>query len=395
MPEPIDHELVPQLEGQRPVRAVAWSPDGATIAALHRVQRHVPGETTAEDNIRLWDAKSGRLRQTIRARRRGKKDSYDNYDKILWSSDGERLAVASMRQIDLYRSSGRFERTVESRSKYPTPQDMDFSRDGRRLAVIGGDKGTVRIYDPNLGIVAEHPGSVGRLTAIAFGPKRKHIALGGITQLSVLDVQTGQVKALFKGNFSGPREIVWLDDKIFHTANRDGVVMRFELAGGEPKAYKTHTGHVRRLALSADAQALATADNHGELKLWRAANLEPLASHSFRGHEVQSLAWHPSAPILALAFGPLRLLRPKDGTWVDLHLVPVGRGKEHGGIAVASSGLFNGDEQAFRHVRWRKKGQGQAGTLRWYDAFPAYRRRTVVADLIRGCPLGPPLGASY
>lgn len=383
--DPVSADAKVGSAGVRGAWTVAFSPSGDALASVHS-----NGSRGWEDLIRIWDAPSGTLRAAVAGRKRGKGDSYDAYTRLSWSPAGDVIAALSMRELDLYEPQGRFVRNVETRAKYAVPQAMAFSDDGRRLAVVSADLETVRIYDPRGGKIAEHKSQVGIAFAVAFSPDRKRVAVAGRTQIGVLDVDTGRPVALVESTTRAANAFAWLDRDTFFSAHDDGVVLRVAI-GGARTATRLDGGGVSALALSADKKLLATGGTHGGLKIWRASDMQIVSSHEFDVRGVQSLAWHPRAPVVAVtSHGAIHLLRATDATWVDLYLLHVGPGETCAGLALGPSDLFSGDPAALSYVRWLASDRRMSAPLQKWDAFPAYRRETLGADLARGCPLRRP-----
>jgi WD40 repeat protein len=120
------------LRGHAPVGLgtypVAWSPDGARLLS------------TGLDGTRLWDARTGRqLRALPPSGSRG--------TSAIWSPDGRQVLIDSgLGPVVLDASSGEQVRTLATNA---ASSDMEFSRDGSRLAVTTVDElaYAIRIWD--------------------------------------------------------------------------------------------------------------------------------------------------------------------------------------------------------------------------------------------------------
>lgn len=100
-----------------------------------------------------------------------------NLSHVLASPSGEHLLAMRMGRVNLFDGNGRHVRVAEAFPEFKTEMPGAFSRDGRRMALAGGDKNTVRVYDPNAGLVKESEGGVGRIVSLAFNPSRKRLAV--------------------------------------------------------------------------------------------------------------------------------------------------------------------------------------------------------------------------
>jgi WD40 repeat protein len=363
------------------VQQIAWSPDGSRIASIQSLAFR-----GWDDRVRLWDARTGRITGALEPPSR-KTPHSSIYTHVAWSPAGDMLAVTNMERVDLYRASGRFERTAEAHPRFQTEHPIAFSADGRRLAVGGGDKTTVRIYDPHLGIVAEHESRAGRPWSLGWSPDRKRLAIGGSGQIAVIDAETGAEVGLFKGDFGLVEAIAWQSPRVLFTANQSGSVGRIELDGAV-RTFAAHKARVRALAFSADGQILATGAEDRTLKLWDTATMKPLGSHAHGDRSVTSIAWHPRAQVVAAARGSIELLRPADGASVFLHPLAARTDRETpAGLALSPGGYFGGDERALFYVRWLDRDALRAGPVRWYDTVLPYHRPSLGDELFRGCPL--------
>ncbi|MCP4539142.1 MAG: hypothetical protein GY832_18555 [Chloroflexi bacterium] len=144
------------------LRMVAFSPDGATIAASS-------GGSEANFAVHVWRTTDGALLHTL-----------DQYTGIVWeiafSPDGQMLTSASSgeeRQLHVWRlSDGALLQSLGAPGA--TAISVAFSPDGRMLAVGGMDgwpNGIVQLYDTaTWRIVRELPAPGQNVTTLAFSP---------------------------------------------------------------------------------------------------------------------------------------------------------------------------------------------------------------------------------
>ena len=123
------------------LNGVAWSPDGATLAAA------------CEDyTVKLFDPRTRRLLKTLAGHKRG-------LAAVAWSPDGLTLASGDGRTIKLWHAqAGREMLTVHRDIKMADPlRWLAFPRDGTRL-LAGDDGGRVQVFTaPGLGEADRQP----------------------------------------------------------------------------------------------------------------------------------------------------------------------------------------------------------------------------------------------
>jgi WD40 repeat protein len=151
------HKVRAELKGASgPVRAIAFSPDGKTLAAASGKWDPTDGGEFTHGEVVLWDAITGKLKKTLKV-------SGEELAGLAFSPDGKTLVTARgvvkrEAEVDANNrfhfhgevqfwdtSSGRIRKTVESEG---WPEKVVFSADGQLLAVqTTGGKG-INLLDP-------------------------------------------------------------------------------------------------------------------------------------------------------------------------------------------------------------------------------------------------------
>jgi WD40 repeat protein/DNA-binding MarR family transcriptional regulator len=235
------------LHGSGDVEGVAFSPDGATLAAGFD-----------DGTLRLWDAEARRMTRTLTGNRRILKS-------LAFSPDSVSLAVGSG-DVSIWKlRSGAWQPagTVLTPDRR-TPFSMAFGPDASTLAFTSGN--TVELWDVGAqrSLATLVPGTGRRahdfLMSLAFAPGGAVLAAGGNDQR------------------------IWL----WNMAARPG---RAQAAPATSLA--GHAGAIHALAFSPDATILASASYDRTIRLWDVAS----------GNLIATLAGHSSA-VLAVAFSP-------------------------------------------------------------------------------------------
>jgi WD40 repeat protein/beta-lactamase regulating signal transducer with metallopeptidase domain len=250
------------LEGhERGVAAVAFSANGATLASADW-----------SGIVRLWDAATGTPRDAFEGPQR--------VSRLVFSADGSMLAaVGQNRSVTLWH--------LESGSelgRFSGPGSrvlgLAFSRDGRHLAIGGGDiepvpgaKGEVTIWDvASRSRLAALSGHTRAVLALAFSPDGTTLATSGLdATVRLWNLATGQTRLVLGGLPCWAQSMAFSPDgRVLALGGRgDAIVALHDTeTGSEVGRLVGHCGLVRDLAFAPDGQSLATAGADGAIKLW-------------------------------------------------------------------------------------------------------------------------------
>lgn len=229
----------------QPIRALAISPDKATVAVARSNQ------------VTLYEAKSGNVLQTL-------------VDAELKTSGGQPVQAAHLAIVE----------------------SLAFSPDGKLLAT--GSFRDVKLWNPADGSLKTRiPGFADRVMALAFSPDGKLLATGGGAatedgEIKVLEVPEGkQVLDIKNGHSDTVFGVAFSPDGTkLATCSADKFVKVFEMPSGKfVKALEGHTHHVLDVAWKHDGKLLASAGADNLIKIWDLASGEQ--KRNIKGHNKQ------------------------------------------------------------------------------------------------------------
>jgi WD40 repeat protein len=285
---------LPGHEG--PVRSVAFSPDGKTLAS-----------GSDDHTVRLWDVATRQERARL--------DSHQ--DKVKSASDGGQTLA-----------SGSDDRTVQLWKA----KSVVFSPDGKTLA-IGLDDGTVRLWDVVTGKKESLPGHEGQVHSVTFSSDGKTLASGSDDRtVRLWDVVTKQELARLPGHEGQVRSVAFSPDgKTLASGSDDRTVRLWDLGTGKQRVrLQGHQNWVRSVALSPDGQTLASGLDDRTVRLWDLAT----------GRERARLEGHQD-PVLSVAFSPDGQMLASGSDDRTVQLWNLATGREHARLQGHWGGVYS------------------------------------------------------
>ena len=220
---------------------------------------------------------------------------------VVWSADGERVAVASEPQIHVWDRRGGPRRRFAGHEG--PVRVLAWSPAGHRL-LTGGDDGLVRVLrvtgpDSEARLLRGHTAAI---TAVAWDPGGEHVASAsadGSVRLWSL-VPAARVRL---DHFAAVQALAWQPSGgLLASAADDGKIRLHDPGSDRPAKLLAHGRSVLSIAWSPDGARLASAaGGDGHVRVWTDAG-EPsqsLPTEGRRGDEPLAVAWTPGGDLLA------------------------------------------------------------------------------------------------
>jgi WD40 repeat protein len=206
---------------KQPIRTLAFSPDGKTLATGH-------GDNNG--GITLWDIKSGKKLQTFAGHAVSASrlccDGFVDRDEVAVSPDGK--AIASSGYNDIIKlwdtQTGSFLRSLESKSHPGSAEKITFSQDGKFLVSV--NQPDIVLWEVSTGreiqSITPDPDLLfwGSRTLNQYGDLLAISEIStnfdsGKLRIKVLQVPTGQTVCTLIGDYGFPSQIIFSLDKSF------------------------------------------------------------------------------------------------------------------------------------------------------------------------------------
>jgi len=277
-------EIFIQLGHTGGVRAVAWSPDGKTLAS------------GSKDNmVKLWEAGNRHLLRTLSGHA-------DIVTSVTWSPDGRTLASGSDdHTVKLWEAgSGQLLRTFSGHAG--DVESVAWSPDGKTLA-SGSDDHTVKLWEAGSGqLLRTLSGHASAVWSVAWSPDGKMLASGGRDRtVKLWDAGSGEALHTLSGQTGAVRSVAWSPDgKTLASGSDDNTVKLWEAGSGQ--LLRTLSGHadaVWSVAWSPNGKILASGSMDDTVKLWEVGSGRLLRTLSGHASIVWSVDWSPDGKALA------------------------------------------------------------------------------------------------
>jgi WD40 repeat protein len=294
----------------RGVSAIAFSPDGKTLVSAHDNGDMLWWDDIEWGDIEIWPFRA------VKSHRGGTQAVTFSRDAQTLASAGDDGAVRLWNP-----ANGQLTRTLE-RHDGPV-RAVAFSPDGRTLA-SAGDDGAVRLWNPANGeLTQSFKARSTRVRAVAFSPDGRTLASAGDDgAVRLWDPANGHLINTGESESSELHTVAFSPQgNMLASAGDDGALRLWDLASGHLiHTPESHSSRVRVVAFSPDGRTLVSAADDSSVRFWNLANGEP--TQSFTGHSGALLAAAFSLDGRRLASasdeGTMRFWENRRGRWAPL-----------------------------------------------------------------------------
>ncbi|HEU5433272.1 MAG TPA: WD40 repeat domain-containing protein, partial [Thermomicrobiales bacterium] len=259
------------------VTGVAVSPDGRQVLTGSGT-KYSDGYfyRGAENELRLWDARTGRELRRFRGHTGA-------VFRIVFSRDGRQAlsgsADGTLRLWDL--ETGKEVRVYRGVGEV---RGLAWSADGRRI-VCGAADGSVHVFNASTAqVLRRFPIDGGGVWSLALSPDGRQLAAGRARLVQLGDVESGRWMRTHTGHTDAVRDVFFsADSSRLISCSQDATIRQWDVASGQPLAgVARQASGIVCLAVAPDGRHAVTGALDGRVRLWDVQEGREL--HAFAGH---------------------------------------------------------------------------------------------------------------
>lgn len=257
----------------KPVRGLAITPDGKTVAAGRGNQVYLykaTGEhikTLLDANLKLADGKTATAAHISLV------------ESLAFSTDGKVLATGSFQEVKLWDTeTGALKKTLTGFADRVVA--IHFSADGKYMATGGGaatEDGELKVFESATGkqLLDIKPSHSDTVFGVCFSPDSTKLASCGADKfVKVFEIPSGKFIKSFEGHTHHVMDVGWkADGKFLASGGADNNVKVWDYEKGEQsRTITAHQKQVTRLVFVGKTALFLTASGDQNVKLWNVEN---------------------------------------------------------------------------------------------------------------------------
>ncbi|HEU5362183.1 MAG TPA: BTAD domain-containing putative transcriptional regulator [Gaiellaceae bacterium] len=309
---------------------VVFAPDGRTVYTAELVSGHVRPVT---ERLVARRALDGRTLAVSRPILDGTLVGFAEHGRALLVTSGERKSYL----LD--------PRTFERRRAFPLAGAAALAPAGEEAA-FGGDDGSVRLLSLRTGTVRQVGRSSGRVISIAFDRRGQVLATGSDDgTVDIWDVPTASLRETFRGHAGAIHGLAFgPDGTTLYSGSTDGTVLVWDVRGlrrlGRPFRFAPRAAPGQggdqpangagAVAASPDSSRFLTSPAAGRVTVWRTRDLAVVGELDSRAGTFESLAWSHDGRFVAAAGGGATIVWDVATRRIVRRFRPVGKGGNAG-----------------------------------------------------------------
>ena len=376
------------------VQRVSFSPDSTMLVVTYmaseaqmRNPRTLGQFGSTENQVKIWDVKSGRELHTLKLANAPGEAGFSSDSRVL-------ATLGSMGEISLWDSAtGNKLRDLTS-SPMANLSQMMKGIDPAQLKNMKPGKSGSMPQMPDMTAIAGmmtnmmgsmSAGTMGRsVTSLAFSPDGRTLAIGGVESKSNFDLAAmmnpAAVQKNQKKNAKPPDPEEMMKNMKVEAVGQ--VVLWDVTSGQEIGALKGHGKGVTQVAFSRDGRLLASSSTDNTIRIWDVAARRELRTLSGHTTNIDSIDFSPDSRLLASAGddGATFLWDANTGEHL-LTLISLDDGGEW--MVVTPQGLFDGTPASWNQILWRyNQDTFNVAPIEWF--FNEFYYPGLLSDIFAG-----------